>query len=277
LLLVAAAAGLVLGPTLQTASAETPCGGTSQRPLEGQRYETLRGLAGHLAETARGAVEGAADEAQRRAPSAASLLPSIRSFARGADDFQRMLDNYRTSSFDVPAQVDDLTTRAQQVNDEIRAAHALESTYADWAAILDVLERMRLLLAGRDVEVPTAHVVAALSGSRLEEFRQLANDLDVSATRAQEKARRDVRDYKERGEQFLGELNYFAAQSHDLRSRADAVPVKPQELGPIVDRLLEAVRGADREMRDARVFTSVWDESGRTITILHRMASLVRS
>jgi hypothetical protein len=30
-------------------------------------------------------------------------------------------------------------------------------------------------------------------------------------------------------------------------------------------------------MRDARVFTSVWDDSGRTITLLHRMASLVRS
>ena len=86
-----------------------------------------------------------------------------------------------------------------------------------------------------------------------------------------------MRDYPQRGQQFLAELNYFAAQSRDLLSRANAGQVDPQQIGPVVDRLLEDSRQADRRMRDARVFTSVWDDSGRTITILDRMASLVRS
>jgi hypothetical protein len=55
-----------------------------------------------------------------------------------------------------------------------RDSHAvLESTDDDWEAVLDVLGRMKLLLAGGDVEVPAAHVVAPLSGPALKEFRQL--------------------------------------------------------------------------------------------------------
>jgi len=48
-------------------------------------------------------------------------------------------------------------------------------------------------------------------------------------------------------------------------------------MGPIVHHLLEEARLADRRMRDAKTFTEVWDDSGRTITILERMATLVRS
>jgi len=139
------------------------------------------------------------------------------------------------------------------------------------------LQRMRLLLGGRGVDGPAVHGVTPLAGSRLREFRQLAQDVDGSARRAHARAKRELGDYPERGAQFLGELNYFAAQSRDLLGRANAARVDPQQIGPFVDRLLEDSRQADRRMRDARVFTSVWDDSGRTITILHRMASLVRS
>jgi hypothetical protein len=258
------------------ARAEAPYG-TRERPLEGQRLETLQALAGHLDETVGGAVEGAADEAQRGVDSAARLLSAIRSLAREAGDFRRTVDSYRSAPFDVPARLLELTTRALEVHGRILVARALEHSYADWEATLDVLERMRLLLSGRDVLVPTAHVVAALHGDRLEEFRQLADDVDVSATRAHGAAKRDLGNYRERGRQFLAELHYFAVQSRSLRSRAAAGQVNPQQFGPLVDRLLDEARQADRRMRDARVFTSVWDDSGRTITLLHRMASLVRS
>jgi len=265
------------GPSLQGAPVE-PQHGTRDRRLEGQRYETLRALAHRLDETARGALEGAADDAQRGSSTTdGRFLSSVRAVARDANDFQRMVDNYPTSPFEVPAHVDSLTALAHQASDRIRSARALESTYDDWDAMLDVLQRMRLLLAGRDVDVPAAHVVAALSGARLQEFRQLAQDVDGSATRAHDRAKRDLGDYPERGPQFLGELNYFAVQSRNLEIRAKAAQVNPQQIGPVVDRLLEEARQADRRMRDARVFTSVWDDSGRTITILHRMASLVRS
>jgi hypothetical protein len=276
LLLAGAAAGMLFA--LPAASAETLYG-TRARPLEGQRYETLRALAQHLTQTARGALEGAADESHRGASSSEEdrFLSAIRAFARGAEDFHRRVGDYRTSAFEVPAQVEALTTQAREVNDRIRAAHALENSYDDWDAILDVLGRMSSLLAGRDVEVPAAHVVAALSGARLLEFRQLARELDVSTTQAHERAKRDAGENRGRGPQFLGELYYFAVQSRELRSHADAAPVNPQQIGPTVDRLLEEARLADRRMRDARVFTSVWDDSGRTITLLSRMAGLVRS
>jgi hypothetical protein len=271
------ATGVFIGPSVLAAPVETQQG-TSQMPLEGQRLQTLRALAQHLEATARGALEGAADDAQREPSSSdARFLPSVRTFAREVAEFQRMLENYATSPFEVPAQLANLTARGQHAYDRIRSAHALESTYDDWDAMLDVLQRMRLLLGGRAVDVPVAHVVTALSGPRLHEFRQLAQDVDSSATRAHDRAKRDLRDYPQRGEQFLGELNYFAAQSRDLESRAKAAQVNPQQIGPIVNRLLEEARQADRRMRDARVFTSVWDDSGRTITILYRMASLVRS
>jgi hypothetical protein len=277
--LVGAVGALVLlGPSLSLASAEAAYG-TPNRPLAGPRYETLRALARHLDETARGALEGASDDARRGRSSSEEdrFLPSIRSFTRSANEFQRRVDTYPTVPFEVPAQLAALTTEAHQVNDHLRATRALENTYDDWDAMLDVLERMSSLLAGRDVAVPAAHVVSALSGARLAEFRQLAHDLGKSATQAHEQAKRDVGEYKGRGEQFVGELHHFEVQSRDLGRRADAAQVNPQQIGPIVDRLLEDARQADRQMRDAGVFTAIWGDSGRTITILGRMAGLVRS
>jgi len=264
-----------IGPSVQAAPAEAQYG-TRDQPLDGQRYETLRALTRHLDETARGALEGATDEVRQGTPSAARFLWSIRSFARRAADFNGMIEEYPTSPFEVLTEVDALTSFAHQVNDRIHSTPALESTDDDWLAILDDLERIKLLLAGREVEVPAAHVVAALSGSRLQEFRELARDVDSSATRAHDTAKRDASNYP-RGRQFLDELQYFAAQSRSLHSRADAGQVKPQQMGPSVDDLLEEARQADRRMRDALVFTSLWDDSGRTIIMLERMASLVRS
>jgi hypothetical protein len=266
--------GVLLGLSLQVASQETQYG-TRDRPLEGQHFETLRALARYLDATARGALEGATYEALHGTSSEARFLPLIRSFAHRAADFHAMMDNYQTLPFEVPAQVDDLTILAHQVNDQIRSDRGLGED-DDCEVILDVLERMRLLLAGGDVEVPAAHVASALSGSRLREFRQLAQDVDSSATRAHEIAKRDAGHYPHRGQQFLGELYYFAVQSRGLHGRTDAGPVNPQQIEPTVSLLLEDARQADRSMRDARVFTSVWDDSGRTITMLQRMASLVQ-
>lgn len=275
-LAVGLAASLLLGSAAQAAAAETPYG-TSVRPLDGQRFTTLCALASHLGDTARGALEGAADETRRGVIPAARLLSSMRTFAHDADAFRRMLNDYPTSPFDVPPEVAELTTAAQQLNESVRAARGLETSYSEWQAIVDVLERMRLLLSGNDVQVPVAHVIAPLLGARLEEFQKLAGELAISTERAQERARRDLSEYPDRGQQFLGELSYFATQVRKLNERPDASRVEPQKLGPLVDQLLEEARQADRRMRDAHVFRAVWDDSGRTITILHRMASLVRS
>jgi hypothetical protein len=277
MLAATAAAGVFLtGGFLHTVSAEV-APGTAARQLLGTRYETMLALAHYLDVTAQGALEGAGDDVRRGATSDARFLSAIRSFAASTHALHRSMGDRQATSIELPAQVADLTQRARFLDGRIRSAHALTSIHDEWDAVADALERMTLLLAGHDVEVPTAYVVPALSGPGLVELRRLASELEVSATRAHDKATRAVADYRERGQQFLGELRHFAGQSRDLLVQANIGKVNPQTVGPMVDHLLEEARQADRRMRDAQVFTEVWDDSGRTIAILQRMASLVRS
>jgi hypothetical protein len=234
-------------------------------------------LARYLDETAQGALEGAADDVRQGAPTDARFLSAIRAFAVSANDLRSAIASRQATSLELPSQVAGLRQRARLLRDRMRAEQALEAIYNEWEAVDDALQRMTLLLAGHDVEVPTAYVVPALSGSSLEELRRLAADLEVSATRAHDEATRAVGKYRDRGQQFLGELRHFAAQSRDLQRSANAGKVDPQRVGPLVDHLLEEARQADRRMRDAEVFTEVWDDSAHAITILQQMASLVRS
>jgi hypothetical protein len=277
ILAATAAAGVFLtGGFARTASAQVDAGIRAHQLL-GARYDTMLALTRYLDDTSQGALEGAADEVRRGSPEGARFLSAVRSFAGSTRDLQRSMSDRQATSVELPAQVADLTQRARLLSNRLRAADALEGTWDEWEAVSDVLQRMTRLLAGDDVEVPTAYVVPALSGPRLVQLRQLASDLEVSATRAHDKATRAVADYRARGEQFLGELRHFAGQSRDLQLQAKAGQVDPQKVGPVVDRLLEEARQADRRMRDAEVFTEVWDDSGRTITLLQRMASLLRS
>jgi hypothetical protein len=272
---------MLAGPsaTAPPASGIEPLYGTRQRPLAGDRYQKLRGLAQYLDQTAQGALEGATDDVKHGTGAGSEegrFVFSIRAFARATSEFHHHVDQYAHQPFEVPPQVVTLADTARDVSERIRAAHALESTYDEWDGVNDVLQRMTVLLSGGNVEVPSDYVVPPLSGAALEQFRQLVHDLDVSTTRAHATAKREVGKYA-RGKQFLGELSYFAVQSHDLHLRADSGPIGPQLLGPIVDHLLEEARLADRRMRDAKALAEVWDDSGRTITILEQMATLVRS
>lgn len=270
-----AAAGVFLTGGLLRASAQADA--TRAHQLVGARYDTMLALGHYLDETAQGALEGADDEVRRGSPEGARFLSEVRSVAGSTRDLHRSMCDRQATSVELPSQVTDLTRRTRLLDAQIRSAGVLTSIYDEWDAMRDVLDRMTLLLAGQEVEVPTAYVVPALSGAALVEIRQLASELEVSATRAHDTATRSLAGYRERGEQFLGELRHFAAQSRDLRLQATAGTVEPQRLGPQVDHLLEEARQADRRMRDAQVFTEVWDDSGRTILILQRMASLVRS
>ena len=251
--------------------------GTQDQPLAGARYQTMLALAGHLDSTAQGALDGAVQDARRGTGSESRILSQTRTFARSAGDFRLSLEAYQASPFEVPPRVSALAESARSLNARLRAATALKSTYDDWTAVIDVLGRMTLLLNGGDVEVPTASAAPALSGAALQQFLGLARDLDQSAAGAHEQARQQLGDYRTRGAQFLGELGYFAARSKDLRAQAEKGDVRPQQIGPAVETLLAEARQADRAMREADVFTGVWSDSGRTITILERMASLVRS
>jgi hypothetical protein len=251
--------------------------GPQESRLAGPRYATMRLLARYLDETAQGLLEGASDATLHGTAEEARFLSSIRTFARSTRDFRGAVDAYQETPFDVTARLAALTEVARALEERLRSARVLERTFPEWSAVTEVLDRMRQLLSGGDVEVPAAYVVPMLSGVRLEEFRRLAGALEESASRAHERARREVGRYQDRGTQFLGELHYFAAVSRDLHARADTGDVSPKGIGAIVDGILNEAREADRRMRDANVFKEVWDDSSRTITILERMASLVRS
>ncbi|HET9317243.1 MAG TPA: hypothetical protein VFQ51_16755 [Vicinamibacteria bacterium] len=245
--------------------------------LDGARYETLRSLARHLDETAQGLLEGAGDAVLSGEQTDARFLSSIRAFARSARDFRAAVEGYPAARVDLAPRVAALAEVSSAVEERLRAAGVLPSTYPEWAAVGEVVELMRVSLSGGEVKVPPPYVVPALTGAPLQRFRDLAADLDGSAAKAYGRARDEVGSYRSRGEQFLGELHYFAAVSRDLRARADAGSVSPKSVGPIVDDLLREAREADGRMREANVFKEVWEDSSRTIAILQQMVALVRS
>lgn len=251
--------------------------GRSAPALDVARLGTMCALARHLDETAQGLLEGAGDAVLSGSQTDGRYLSSIRAFARSARDFRTALDGYPSARFDVAPRVAALADVSRAVEDRLRAAGALESTYPEWAAVGDVIGLMQSSLAGGDVIVPPPYLVPALAGPPLQRFRELAAALDAGASRAHATARDEVGRYESRGAQFVGELKYFAAVSRDLRARADAGSVGPKVVGAVVDDLLKEAREADRRMREANVFKEVWEDSSRTIAILQEMAGLVRS
>ena len=162
------------------------------------------------------------------------------------------MDAYAEAPFDVGSRVDALAEVSRAVEERLRTAAVLPATYPEWAAVRDVLERMRMSLAGGDVEVPAAYVVPLLAGARLARFQELAAALDESTAGAHSRARQELDGYPGRGAQFVGELHYFAALTKDVRARADTGSVSPRAVGPVVDDLLKEAREADRRMRGRR-------------------------
>jgi hypothetical protein len=242
-----------------------------------ERHQTLRALAAYLDDTAQGLLEGASDSVLRGMTSEARFVSSIRAFARSARDLRTGIDGGALAPFDVDARLVALAEVARALDERLRAAGVLAGTRAEWDAVRDVLERMRVLRSGADVAVPDAYVVPALSGERLDRFRALAAAVEADAAEGYALAREKAGRYPARGTQFVGELRHFAAATRDLRVRAAGPAVGPKALGPAVDDLLAEARDADGRLRAAQVFTEVWEHSSRIVAALQEMARLVRS
>jgi hypothetical protein len=308
--LVSAGASLLLmGLSVASASPQVVYG-TYEQPLEGRRYETMRALAHYLDETAQDAMAGVVQARRRGTATDRRYITSVRDFARQAERFHQRMDDYEVQSFDIPDEVDYLIARARRVNQQLRQARAFESTYGDWTNVIDVLNRMRRLLNGEEVEVPPAHDEygdynrdygylrgggigtrgnpsydsripshdtggSTLTGARLQQFRELAHQLDTNAAQALQAAERTV-STTDRARGILADLRHFAAQAGDVHRRSDANELATRDIQPIVNHLLEDARIADRSMRDARLFSDAWDEWARTIDTLNRMADLLR-
>jgi hypothetical protein len=295
--LLAATAGIFLLGSAVPVPAQV--WGSRNRPMEGRRYETMRALAHYLDETSQSALQTAMEDA-RRGAQGRRVLPLVRDFARRADDFHRMLDNYETRRVDIPPRVNDLIGRARNITGRLETTYVTGSTRAEWNDVVDVLDRMKRLMAGENVDVPMAHggfedydrdygmfggvrptsdtggSTYGWTGTRLSDFRRLARELDESALRAHQIAETNRVSNSMRHQEFLQGLRRFAERANDVRERADAGNVNRRDMGPIVNQLLQDVRETDRSLRDTRVFPQVWEQWARTIDVLNRMSELVR-
>lgn len=303
---MAASAGLLLlGPAVQNAAAQTygrdrdVYYGTRTRPLEGRRFETMRALAHYLDERSQEALRTAVDDS-RRGAQGRRILPLVRDFARRADAFHTMMDNYETRRRDVPPQVNDLIMRARRVNERIGTTYVSGSTRLEWTDVIDVLDRMKRLTAGEDVQVPMARggfedhdrdygmfgdtrrtsndarPNYGWQGTRLAEFRSLAQELDEAALRTHQIAETNRASFSVRQQEFLSELRRLAERAHAVRVQADAREVNRREIIPIVNTLLQDARATDRSLRDTRVFPQVIEQWSRTIDVLNRMVEASR-
>jgi hypothetical protein len=306
--------GLTLGgPVVTRASAQIYSGDYGRRTsLEGDRFETMRSLAHFLDEGAQFTLEEATDAlANSRNSRDRDFLSSLKRLADRTASFHERLDNYEADPWDVQSDVRSLLTEARRVNSRLRRINAVRDLYDDWAAVVDDVNRMQRLMAGEDVQVPTAHAAwdngdssdrgrdttfgrdtgygdvrragnygtdrgAWISGRDLEEVRRLSHDLDVQARRALATAERNASDASGRGTQMLSDLRHFVSQTSALHERTDADRIDPREFGPAVNHLLEDARAADRSMRETRVFSDTWDQWQQTINTLERLDAIVR-
>jgi hypothetical protein len=289
---LAAAAVLMLVPGASAQTAWGPWG----RPLEGRRFETMRALAHYLDAAAQEAQAGLVQARRRRAAADRRYVTALQDLARRADDFHARMDDYESAPFDPRGDVDDLTDRAQRVSQLVRQAGAPQHTYDDWNKVRDSLDRMRRLLNGEDVDVPAARDeygdyerdyaylrrgaggsdrAGALNGTRLQQFRDMARDLDEQAASALRTADRSTSRYG-RAQGILTDLRGFAERSRELSLRTGRGELASQDAAPLVDGLTQDARELDRRMRDTWAFADAWGDWKRVIETLDRMGGLVR-
>ena len=284
---MAAAVALLVGVASPAAAQR------SAARLESQDYVALRQLAEYVDDGADFALEAArAAIGSSRSRRERNLMTALRNFQDQARRFHNRIDQYEFEPWRIDNELTRLRNAARSVNTQLRRVPGMRDALDDWDRVIADINDMTALVAGRDVTVrrPTAdwdtgphHETAwptygadTLRGQRLEEFRTLARDLDARANRAHQTARTMRADYSGAGAQLIVDLEHFARQTSQVRSRVDAGDVRPRDIGPLVTHLLEDARRADGSMRRARVYTTVWDEWAGVIRNLEQMSTLVR-
>lgn len=130
-----------------------------RHPLRGGQYQTMASLAHMLDETAQ-ELNRQAYRAARREQSRSQMrvLASVSDFARRTADFHNRMDGYLTSPWDMRREVNDLTRRARNVNQNVVNARLFPRTYDLWNSEIDILDRMQQVLHGTVVELPPSPV-----------------------------------------------------------------------------------------------------------------------
>ena len=233
--------------------------------------------AAHLDTTAQGALEGSGRRrAAAQRPTRASCSRSAPSPAPRTTSATRWTA-YEARPFEVPFEGRGARGRAQEIEEKIRAARTLESTYDEWEGIRDVLGRMTSLMAGQGSR--GAH---GLRLARAHRPRPRAVPAARSGPGDQRHPRPRTRE--EGGGPVRPRARSSWASSAISRPRAGTLhlPRRCRRRGPrrsgrswiaCSRRRAWPTAGCGMPRRSPRI----WDDSGRTITILQRLTTLVRS
>ncbi|HMA17281.1 MAG TPA: hypothetical protein VKS03_02490 [Thermoanaerobaculia bacterium] len=285
--LVAAAPLLAVacGTTYSSPPPEYPTG-----ELEGSRYETMRVLSERLVDR----LESLRDEL-RATRNTQAEIPVFSDLIDRSRRFRDSLQNYSNPPRYVRSDVEELDRLAREYDDRTQNVSASTRAVDDWRGVQDVIDRMRRLLAGENVEIPargsespsyptyptyptgpSGSYGSVLSGSALDDFRRTAHEVVVRSTLARDTAERSGAAYNDSARRLLADMSYFVSGARDLDSRASASTVDRRDVRTYVDRLLEDARRIDRSLRDANLYSGSWTDWSETVRLLQRLSDIAR-
>jgi hypothetical protein len=275
--------GAACGTTYSSPPPEDPAG-----DVEGSRYETMRVLSDRLVER----LESLRDELRvtRNTQADTPLFSDVLERARR---FRDQMQDYSSPRRYVRSDVEELDRLMRDYDDRTRNVSASSRAVQLWEGAQDVVDRMRRLLAGENVDIPprgtdypssppyptyptgpSGSSGSILSGSALDDFRRTAHEIVVRATLARDSAERAGGTYSEPARRVLADMTYFVSGARDLESRASASTVDRRDVRSYVDRLLEDARRIDRSMRDTSSYSGAWTDWSEVIRLLQRLSDI---
>ena len=278
------------GTTYSSPPPEYPSG-----DLEGSRYETMRVLSERLVER----LEGLRDELRVTRNTQAETR-EFSDLVERARRFRDRMQDYSSPHRYVRTDVEELDRLARDYDERTRNVSASTRAVQYWEGVQDVIDRMRRLLAGENVDVPprdtgsayptyptsptsptyptypTSPSGSVLSGSALDDFRRTAHEVVVRATLARDSAERAGGAYTDSARRAVADMSYVVSGARDLESRASSSTLDRRDVRTTIERLLEDARRVDRSMRDTNVYSGAWTDWAEVIRLLQRLNDLVR-
>lgn len=286
--LLVAAVAVACGTTYSSPPPDYPSG-----DIQGSRYETMRVLSERLVDR----LQVTRDEL-RNNRGASGDIPLLEDLLDRARRFKDRMSDYSNPARYIQNDVDELDRMARDLDNRTRNVQASTRAVDNWNSALDVIDRMRRVLAGQDVDVPPVTAggstypsyptggtsptypsqgsYGVLSGSALDEFRRQAHEVVVRATLARDTAERAGGAYNDSARRIVSDMSYVISGARDLDTRASSSSVDRRDVRTSVDRLLEDARRVDRSMRDANVYSGAWTDWAEVLRLLQRLSDIAR-
>jgi hypothetical protein len=270
------------GTTYSSPPPESPRG-----DLEGSRYETMRVLAGRLADR----LQATRDElrATRNREADTPLFSDLLDRARR---FRDRMEDYSNPPRYVRSDVDELDRMARDYESQTRNVSASSQAVENWTAAQDVIDRMQRLLAGSDVDIPptggstfptypgtttdASPYGSVLSGSELEDLRRTTHEVVVRATLARDTAERAGSVGSDSDRRLLADLSYFVSGARELESRVSGATVDRRDVRPFVERLTDDARRIDVALRGSSAYSRAGSDWVEVVRLLQRLSDLTR-